>query len=240
MGETAQTNLQLYNHLIASRWSTSDLQRVRDAYDLAARLFSARYRGSGKTFIAHAVGTADVVAAVDGRPELVLAGLLHAAYTVGDFGSARRAGEGERRRAVRDVIGDAAEQLVFDYAGTDWHAVGAVDACGRDLAVLRMANELEEHCDLGARYCDPSGAISNTADALRVMAALAERLERPQLAAALLDALEAERDVTLPAVLCTGTTASRRLPPRSTRRRPRVAFEQIVSRALRRVRGLRS
>src|SRR5205085_1702384 len=116
VADVAQTNLQLYNQLIARSWNIDDVARVRPAYELAARLFSGRYRCSGKPFVDHLVGTASVVADSGGRVELVLAALLHAAYEHGDFGRGRRARGDERRTAVRRVVGDEAEALVFAYS----------------------------------------------------------------------------------------------------------------------------
>src|SRR5215207_4102039 len=163
MREIAQTNLQLYNQLIDLRWSADDLRRTRDAYDLAAQLFSGRYRCSGKPFVAHLVGTASVVAAIDGRPGMVSAGLLHAAYDTGDFGNRVR-GAG-RRSVLARVVGAQVEHLVDLYAQTPWTAervASAIDevarvtpaADRRDVFLLRIANEVDEHADLGTRYCD--------------------------------------------------------------------------------------
>src|SRR5262245_11904038 len=75
--DIAQTNLQLYNQLLARGWTTNDLHHARAAYELAADLFSGQYRCSGKPFVAHLVGTASVAAAVGLPSELVLAALLH-------------------------------------------------------------------------------------------------------------------------------------------------------------------
>ena len=69
----AQTNLQLYNQLLALSWPADDLERVRAAYEFVDELFSGLHRGSGKTFIAHLIGTASVAAGVDGRHDVVLA-----------------------------------------------------------------------------------------------------------------------------------------------------------------------
>ena len=82
MAEVAQTNLQLYNQLIAAGWSDANLDRTQAAYALAADLFAGQIRSSGKTFLEHLVGTASAVAAVGGRPALVHAALLHATFNL--------------------------------------------------------------------------------------------------------------------------------------------------------------
>ena len=73
----AQTNLQLYNQLFAQPSTANDLGDVRAAYELAAELFSGLYRCSGKPFVAHVVGTASVVATVDGRRDLLSPAPVH-------------------------------------------------------------------------------------------------------------------------------------------------------------------
>ena len=49
----AQTNLQLINQLQNSGYPPAKLKFVATAYELAMRLFTGRFRASGKTFIAH-------------------------------------------------------------------------------------------------------------------------------------------------------------------------------------------
>ncbi len=102
----AQTNLSLYRQLHDAGYTHSDVIWVRDAYELAATLFAGQYRGSGKPFVAHLVGTASILAAIDAPPSAVVAGLMHAVYTHGDFGVARWR---TRRARVRARIGVPAE-----------------------------------------------------------------------------------------------------------------------------------
>ncbi|OOZ42432.1 hypothetical protein [Solemya elarraichensis gill symbiont] len=72
MTPIAQTNLQLYRQLIACQWSEKELNAARVAYEIAMKLFPCRFRGSGKHFVSHLVGTASVLAAVDLPPVLSL------------------------------------------------------------------------------------------------------------------------------------------------------------------------
>ena len=44
----AQTNLQLYNQLLALSWSADDLEVVRAAYEFMDELFSGLHRGLGQ------------------------------------------------------------------------------------------------------------------------------------------------------------------------------------------------
>ncbi|MGB5708108.1 MAG: hypothetical protein WBM41_14910 [Arenicellales bacterium] len=79
MIDVAQTNLQLYNRLQELDYSHQALGDLRDTYDLARELFSGLYRPSGKTFIAHLVGTASILAECRVSIEVIKAGLMHAA-----------------------------------------------------------------------------------------------------------------------------------------------------------------
>ncbi len=65
-----QTNIQLFNQLRHAGYSQMELKLVRDAYELAMDLFTGRFQPSGKSFMAHVVGTASIL----GLPALTRAG----------------------------------------------------------------------------------------------------------------------------------------------------------------------
>ena len=75
MKNYAQTNLQLYTQLRRAGYSNDRLALVRSGYDLALRLCTASFRGSGKPLLAHLVGTASILASVDQSPVVVTGGL---------------------------------------------------------------------------------------------------------------------------------------------------------------------
>jgi hypothetical protein len=211
----AQTNLQLYNQLIALSWPDAELGRVRAAYEMAEQVFSDSRRCSGKPFLAHLCGTASVVADVDGRPDPVVAALLHSVYT---FGRRAISPTAHRRSTVRSVVGDDAEALVFAYTTMPWgpHSLAEasehlaeLDAMRRDVLLLRLANEADEHAYLGCRYCDKGGLFrGDDPTVLSSMAELADRLERPRLAAALRRYADEERDAAIPPVLRSSARAA--------------------------------
>ncbi len=58
----AQTNIQLYEQLLAARWSAADIVPARAAYELAMRIFAGHFRPSHKPFLAHLVGVASILA----------------------------------------------------------------------------------------------------------------------------------------------------------------------------------
>lgn len=176
----AQTIVQLYEQL-AERPDDEHL-RVRDGYALAAQLFAGRYRASGRTFVSHLVGTASALVDDAAPIDVVLAGLLHAAYPQGVF-----PGRHSRRRAqVRSAIGAAAEEWVHGYAHFDWagadFAPGAVDP---ELVRIRVANEIDECAGGALRYCSArrrravDGAAPGLIEAARAhgFAGMARRLE---------------------------------------------------------------
>jgi Domain of unknown function (DUF6817) len=234
MAEIAQTNLQLYTQLIAAGWSEVDLDRTRAAYTLATDVFAGQMRSSGKTFVEHLVGTASAVAAVGGRPDLVHAALLHAAYTNGEFGDGRRDAAESKRAAVRVVIGVEAEELVAGYATLGYSADTIHDWQQRartlsppehDLAVLRLANEVDEHIDLGTRYSDRHAHPMSSDPMFKTMIDLAGELDEPALAD-LMDRIRvAEADVHVPMVLRSRSSGSELIPPRSYWRRPAIALQ---------------
>jgi len=233
MAELAQTNLQLYNQLIAAGWPDTNLDRTRAAYVLATDLFAGQMRSSGKTFLSHLVGVASAVAAAGGRPDLVHAALLHSAYTHGDFGDGRRDAAESKRAAVRSAIGTEAEELVAGYAALGYSADTIDDWQQRahtlsprehDLAVLRLANEVDEHIDLGTRYSDRYGHPMSTDSVFETMTLLADELDEPALADLMKQVRNTEADVAVPVVLRSRSYGSEVIAPRSYWRRPAVVI----------------
>lgn len=214
----AQTNLQLYSQLRASGYSEPQLARVRAGYDLAMRLFTASFRGSGKPLLAHLVGTASILAAIHQRDVVAIAGLLHAAYALGDFGDGRLGMTDAKRARVRDAVGEEIEDLVARYTAFDWNRntipqirerVHTLTPIERDVLVIRLANELEDHLDYGVLYCgngekrrdyirSPLNQSVEMARALGldVLAAELDRAFRETLAAELPPALRNPKDYT--------------------------------------------
>ncbi len=101
MNSYAQTNIQLYGQLLQCNWSDADLRQVQAAYALAMTIFAGHYRPNHKSFLAHLVGTASILAAHDADATIVAAGLLHSAYSHGEFGDGSRGMTAAKRRTVR-------------------------------------------------------------------------------------------------------------------------------------------
>jgi (p)ppGpp synthase/HD superfamily hydrolase len=158
----AQTNLQLYTQLRERGYTPEQLATVRAGYDLVMELCTASFRGSGKPLLAHLVGTASILASIDQPVTIVTAGLLHAAYALGDFGDGRLGMTEGKRQRVRAAVGHEIEDLVARYTAFDWNRntipgilqrVTALSSLERDVLVIRLANELEDHLDYGVLYC---------------------------------------------------------------------------------------
>ena len=90
MHSFAQTNIQLVNQLQRDGYHSSEIELVVRSYELAMRVFTGLFRSCEKTFIAHLVGTASILSKHRAPLNVVVAGLLHSAYTVGDFGESVR------------------------------------------------------------------------------------------------------------------------------------------------------
>ncbi len=158
----AQTIVQLYRQLRAREYALADLCRVRDAYALATVLFTTRQQSSGKSFLAHLVGTASILANVGAPAELVAAALLHNAYRNGDFGDGGRGPSGARRTVVRRAVGEGSERYVLRFATLPWrHAfadyhtrLADLPPVDVDVLRLRVADLLEHLLDLGPTLGD--------------------------------------------------------------------------------------
>jgi (p)ppGpp synthase/HD superfamily hydrolase len=157
----AQTNVQLFNQLRSEGYSKPERQFVLAAYEFGMRLFTGLFLPSGKPFIDHLVGTASILASLHVSIEIVTAGLIHAAYLHGDFGGARKGISKAKQKQVRDAVGEEVEDYVARYDALLWSPdrmllvrdrvddLGPVD---RNVVLMRLANELEHHLDLGVLY----------------------------------------------------------------------------------------
>jgi hypothetical protein len=191
----AQTNLQLLAQLRRAGWAPDEVEAVAAGYRLAAQVLAGWYRPSGKPFVDHFVGTASVAAAAGARPAVVRAALLHNAYG----GVLASDGSPKRRQQVRAAIGPEAEHLVWAFSNFAWDDAAVLDLLARvddltplehDLVVLRLANEVDDHLDLGLLHSRQDrlddDRIIELADAIddAVLADALRRVAREEAAAA--------------------------------------------------------
>ena len=236
----AQTNLQLYTELRRAGYAPEQLAVVRAGYDLAMELFSASFRGSGKPLLAHLVGTASILASIGQSPEIVTAGLLHAAYALGDFGDGRFGVTDAKRARVRQAVGQVVEDLVSRYTSFDWNKntipsirerVQGLSPIERDVLVIRLANELEDHLDFGVLYCGNGEKRREfIRSPLNQSVDMARMLGLPALAAELDRAFRETVEAELPASLRTPHDYTFLQPPASHAPRPKVAVRQFLDR----------
>jgi hypothetical protein len=235
MHERAQTNIQLCNQLAAASWSVDDLARLRRTYELAMVIFSGQYRANGKTQIAHHVGVASVVSAHCDRREVALAGLVHSAYYLGDWGEGRFTVTPTKRERLRAAVGDDVERLVFGYTELAWdvESVRKLDARApslsdfeRVLVLMRLANEIDEFGDSAMAYLrDNSHHGLADASGVAVMVSLAEHAGFETVGGRLRDVTGASAHLAVPDVLVTQAVDSVFVPTRSSRRRLHIALQ---------------
>lgn len=111
----AQTNVQLLNQLRSDGYSEKERAFILAAYEFGIYIFLGLYLASGKPFIDHLVGTASILASLYAPVEVVAAGLLHAAYLHGDFGSVRKGASKAKREQVRRVVGEQVQEYIIRY-----------------------------------------------------------------------------------------------------------------------------
>jgi (p)ppGpp synthase/HD superfamily hydrolase len=191
----AQTNIQLYNQLHSAFYPDSDQLLIHRAYALAVELFTSCFRASGKPFLAHAVGTASILASLQLPASHVAAGLLHAAYALGEFGTGWKGMTEVKRTRLRNRVGQEVEDLVARYTMYGWSGrdirnirarIDAISPEERSVLVIRLANELEDHLDAGILYCrDAERREDHLRSSLCLCVEIAERLGIQDLASQL-------------------------------------------------------
>jgi (p)ppGpp synthase/HD superfamily hydrolase len=236
----AQTNLQLYAELREAKYPPADIACIRAAYELAMVLFTGRYRGSGKPFLAHLVGTASILASMHVRAPIVAAGLLHASYTQGEFGNGWSGAGPEKREWLRRAVGAEVEDLVGRYTSLRWHAhtipkieegLDALDPREREVLLIRLANELEDHLDLGVLYCaDARRRRDHVSASLYLCVDMAKRLGFPHLADALAQAFRETLSTELPMSLRRADSGSFVVAPASYALRWPVRLRRLLAR----------
>lgn len=137
----AQTNLQLYAQCAAL--ASAEQDRIRSAYELATLLFAGHFRGSGKPFVCHLVGTASVLQRQGAPPSVVTAGLLHAVYLQPGLPRVR----GGLPSLLRGSMGNEVESLVAAYAQMGEPAPDAGGPLARLLVWIRLADTFDDCLD---------------------------------------------------------------------------------------------
>jgi (p)ppGpp synthase/HD superfamily hydrolase len=191
----AQTNIQLFNQLHRDGYSATELALICNAYRLAIRLYSGYFLASGRTEIAHVVGTASILGVLKAPAPVVAAGLIHNVYDNGDFGSCRYGVTAAKCKVIVQAVGKEVESYVqrFHVLKTKRPSLSAlisdlekVDSVERVALLIDLSDHLEHHLNDGGlrsytKYIDRNGYM---------MADVAQRLEFPHLADAIRDAIK--------------------------------------------------
>jgi (p)ppGpp synthase/HD superfamily hydrolase len=196
-----QTNIQTIGPLLLQLrdrgFDDAAILSVNRTYHLAMRLWAVNFQSSSRPFICHAVGTASSTAEHGGSLDEILAALLHAAYSSGDFGVRIPGATKRKRRQVRNIIGEEAEELVHCFHSmlnrydSHWERIlqekGVHDLSKHERSVLfiRVCHDLEDISDLAFSSDLRQQRIANfTSGSI----SLAQHIGRQELA----DKLEAE------------------------------------------------
>jgi hypothetical protein len=245
-----QTNIQLYGRLLDDGRSADELRQIRDAYNMAAKIFAGQIRPEGRPFICHLVGVAGILAALGEAPSVICAGLLHSALSQGDFGTGRGLVSGAARRLLARSVDPRTFTLVDGYDRLAWNAdnlsawtvAGSIgDETLRTLIVMRLANELEDALDRGLDFSEKGDRHYQRVPPASIVA-LARVMGNVRLVAALEATLSSPAPAHRPSFLQEHRQVSLVEAPLSYRRkklRPMaVRLKDYAERAARRLRQL--
>jgi len=234
-----QTNLQLLNQLRRAGYPDDDLERIKAAHDFVSGHFAGWFRGSGKPFLAHLVGTAGILASVHARTLVVTAGLSHALYELGQLPAGMPGATPAMRAQVRRALGPEVEALVARYSMFEWDVqslpalrarVPALSGMDRDVVLMRLANELDDHLDLAALYCaNAEDRRLRIGAGLRLAVEIAKELGFPELANSLDEAFDETVTAKIPSALRTAHPASFSVAPLSSWRRRSARLRRILA-----------
>lgn len=207
----AQTNTQLYLQMMELGYAKQAIIRVHKAYMYAITLFSCMVHRCGDTFINHLVRTAGILAVLRVPIEVVIAGLLHSAYTHGNFGTLSRRVSPKKKIEIKEAVGHEAEQLIARYTSLKWQPITiphlyrglhSMDSVDRTVVLMRLANELEDYLDLGIWYCrNAESRLQGSRYLGPLMVQMAEILGYPFLARELARAFRETESLQIPFML---------------------------------------
>jgi (p)ppGpp synthase/HD superfamily hydrolase len=244
MPSYAQTNIQLLNQLQREGYSKEDIMIIANTYQLAMKIFTGSYRPSGKTFIAHVIGTASILASLHVSAKIVAAGLIHSIYAEGDFGSLRQGVSSTKREEVRSVLGEEIEEYVYRYASLKWDIqnilairdrVYKLDPIERDVILIRLADQLEDNLDSGILYCPNYKSRQKFFENMSgIIVEITNKIGFPTLATELKAAFQSTLVDSISRELCNPRqeTNSFFIPPKSYHRKLSVVIFQQVTHIL--------
>jgi hypothetical protein len=241
----AQTNLQLFTQLEKDGYSATELALICDAYALAMRLYSGYFTASGRTEIAHVVGTASILGVLKAPASVVAAGLIHNAYDNGDFGTHRYGVTAAKRKVIIHALGEDVERYVqkFHILRTQRQSptallvvdIDPLNDIERFALLIDFSEHLEHDLNDGGlqqyrTYLDLNGYM---------MVDMARKLQFPHLADAILNAIrDRSADYCIVRELAKRSSGNRSqwIVPASCRKRFTFLWHTAMGDGLRRVR----
>lgn len=219
----ALTYPQLMNRAMEQGLTENELARLRSGYEAAQILFDGLYRAQNVPFICHLVRTAAVLLEEKAPIEVVIAGLLHSAYSVGCFRDQKHGGASQtHREELARSIGEEAEELVFGYFNSSWYRKECIqeylknletsDLIRRQVILIHLANELEDYLDFGMLYRGFDTYKKRIEAYGKEAVALALNLNCPVLAKELEEIFQAQLGEKLPQTVITSKNTSFQLP----------------------------
>lgn len=185
MDRYAQTNLQLLNDMSSRDYKDVEISQAIRAYKLAAQMFVGKYRSSGKSLLAHVVGTAGILVNANASINSVCVALLHAAF--------QKDADKRVKEQIENQVSCEVADLIREYQNLPWqsediksYAKGFSDLTteNRISITVRLANEVEDHYDLGIYYMNESRRdklIKRYSESSQNMMTLAKKLGLPVL-----------------------------------------------------------
>jgi GT2 family glycosyltransferase len=190
--ELVQTRSALLDLAFVRGYAPQDRATIAHHCDVAAILMNGGYRPCGRPFVSHLIGTAGVLVRYGFRVEVVLAGLLHAAYT---HCPELPPGQKSSIETVRDVLGGAGAPLErrvraysrrgenLDSLASRLDRVDEMSVDDAEIVALVAANEVDMMLGGEYRYTMRDDAMG--ADGLALVSRVCTALGVPGLTATL-------------------------------------------------------
>jgi hypothetical protein len=190
-GDVEQSLYSLLTQAFRQGYTQTDLDLFAKAHSAAMTLFVGGFRPCSRPFTAHCVGTASALVAFGFAPRIVVAGLLHAAYSHAPLGPQPHAALSELSGRIGTTFGERVERIIrryarFQLAPDAWreaHPVEALTVDDAETVALAIANEIDEWASGELHFSRKTPPSSPARDAY--FAAVANALAIPAFAESL-------------------------------------------------------
>jgi GT2 family glycosyltransferase len=151
--DISQTLYDLLRQATQRGYSRDQVLAIGKSYHAAAALFGDGFRPCGRPFMLHCTGTASVLVAHGFSLRVVIAGMLHAAYSHAKLGPGPLASLDALKRQLQAGFGDRVEAAIHRYAvfqadTQGWCAQRPLERLTLDdveTVAIAIANEIDEY-----------------------------------------------------------------------------------------------